>query len=54
MSGLTKDGAVRCPKCMSPNVVPASDPELVKHGEAAALEERYRCQTCGKHFSKNI
>lgn len=55
MSGIEKDGAVRCPKCRSTDVgVEAEEPELVKHGEAASLEEKYRCRTCGKRFSKNI
>jgi DNA-directed RNA polymerase subunit RPC12/RpoP len=56
MSGIQKDGAVRCPKCKSANVGLAGteEPELVKHGEAASLEEKYRCRTCGKRFSKNI
>jgi len=55
MSGIIKNGAVRCPRCQSTDVhLEKSETEMVKHAETASLEEKYRCQHCKRLFSKSV
>jgi DNA-directed RNA polymerase subunit RPC12/RpoP len=51
MSGIDKDGAVRCQHCGSVKVVLVKTAEIEsKHGKQ--VEDTYECQACEKQFSR--
>jgi hypothetical protein len=53
--GLTKDGAVRCSFCKSCDIEAIEEPREVQGlQKSAAIEETFRCRSCGRRFSKAV